>query len=161
MQKSLRRGLEEDAMYWALELEEKYFNYLWKRLVIISHEDVGIVSIDVILFVETCRAQYDWLRSQKNDRHRLLVLGNAVLAICRAAKTRIGDDFLYIALKTPHALDKKPIPDYALDAHTLRGKMLGRGWEKEGNEFWFSESSKVNNEVEGFNTYLPERRKRI
>lgn len=160
-QKSMRRGLEQDAMYWALELEERYGAYLWKRMIIISHEDMGIVNTEVINFVETCRNQYLYLKAQKNDRHRLLVTANAVLAICRSVKTRIGDDFLNVCLKHPHGIDKKEIPDYALDAHTLRGKKKGRGWDKDGDRFWFEESSVIENEVEGYNTYLPIRRKMI
>ena len=161
MQKSIRRGLEEDAMYWCLELEEKYFNYLWKRLLVISHEDMGIVSMDVVNFVETCRNQYLYLKKEKNDRHRLLVLANAVLALCRAKKTRIGDDFLNVCLKERHGKEYKEVPDFALDAHTMRGKRKGRGWDRDGNRFWFEESSKINNEVEGFNDYLEKRKQRM
>ena len=43
MQKSIRRGIEDEAIFWAVELfESNYAEYIWKRLRIISSEDVGL-----------------------------------------------------------------------------------------------------------------------
>jgi hypothetical protein len=36
LRKSIRRGLEEDAMFWAVEMETRFPDYLWKRLQVIS-----------------------------------------------------------------------------------------------------------------------------
>jgi hypothetical protein len=45
LQKCIRRGLEEDALYWAYELAESrnknYSSWLWTRLKVIACEDVG------------------------------------------------------------------------------------------------------------------------
>ena len=41
LQKSIRRGMEKDALNWGWELElSNYGKYLWKRLTIISIEDI-------------------------------------------------------------------------------------------------------------------------
>ena len=45
LQKSLRRGEERDALFWATELELSGFGkYVWKRLRIIASEDVGLAE---------------------------------------------------------------------------------------------------------------------
>src|SRR3990172_63220 len=90
MQKSIRRGLEEDAMYWAAELETKFPDYLWKRLQIISVEDIGIADPQVVLYVAEMRRLYQELKKEydkepkKKSRSFRMVLANAILAMCRA-----------------------------------------------------------------------------
>ncbi len=45
LQKCIRRGREEEAMYWALEMAESGCGkYLWRRLMIIGAEDVGLAD---------------------------------------------------------------------------------------------------------------------
>jgi len=45
LQKSIRRGDEEGALYWSLELSESSFGqYLWRRLLIIASEDIGLAD---------------------------------------------------------------------------------------------------------------------
>src|SRR5919109_910858 len=42
LQKCVRRGEEENALYWAAEMDRSGFgNYCWKRLKVICSEDVG------------------------------------------------------------------------------------------------------------------------
>lgn len=157
MQKMIRRGKEREAIYWALELEEKYHNYMWKRLTIISHEEIGITNPSIPMMVNAYREQYYFLRDAKASE-RLLVLGNTIMLLCREPKCRIGDNFINVALRDRRGPEVKEVPDVALDAHTRRGKMKGRGWDQDGLEFWFTQSSKVENEVEGMDIYLEERR---
>src|SRR4051794_35785234 len=68
MQKSIRRGMERDALYFAAELELAGFgNYVWKRLRIIASEDVGLADPGACLVV---RALYEnWLEQRKADRN--------------------------------------------------------------------------------------------
>ena len=40
LQKDIRRGNEKEALGWALEMFPEYSNYVWKRLLVISAEDV-------------------------------------------------------------------------------------------------------------------------
>src|SRR5437879_4419775 len=43
LQKCIRRGLADDALFWATELDLAGFGeYVWKRLRIIASEDVGL-----------------------------------------------------------------------------------------------------------------------
>jgi replication-associated recombination protein RarA len=46
MQKSIRRGLEEDALFWGTELYlSDLADQAWSRLLVISSEDVGLASL--------------------------------------------------------------------------------------------------------------------
>jgi replication-associated recombination protein RarA len=141
MQKCIRRGLEEQAMFWAIELETRFHDYLWKRLQIISIEDIGIGDPQVVLYVAEMRKLYQELRKdfeKRGARSLRMALSNAILAMCRATKSRIGDEF-GIVMYGRHEDGLHPeIPDFALDQHTKRGKEMGRG-----PEHFFSEGIKL------------------
>jgi replication-associated recombination protein RarA len=125
LQKCIRRGLEEDAVFWAQELESRFYKYVWKRLLTIAHEDVGPASPETVMFVETCRQHYFWFLQEKT--FSVLPLVNAVVALCRAPKSRDACDLLYLAY---YDNEHKPeMPDWALDRHTARGRQMGRGWD--------------------------------
>ncbi|MFI5284126.1 MAG: hypothetical protein ACHQ0J_13500 [Candidatus Dormibacterales bacterium] len=129
MQKSIRRGLEEDALFWASELDlSGYGNYAFKRLRIIASEDVGLADSQVAVEV---RCLYEnWLEVRKaKPEERLdgaLFLAHAVLLLSRALKSRIVDHALMVFW---FGGERKgwSIPDYALDQHTSRGRRLKRG----------------------------------
>lgn len=133
MQKCIRRGLEPDALFWATELDiSGYGEYVWKRLKIITSEDVGLASPQL---AATVHALYlCWLEQRKKAdvRHgpERLFLVHAVILLARSPKSRLVDHALiafYEAQRPP-----RPIPDFALDKHTARGKALRRGHE----HFW-------------------------
>jgi len=157
MQKSIRRGLEEEAMYWAAELETKFPDYLWKRLQIISIEDIGIADPQVVLYVAEMRRLYHEIKKEyerspnKKSRSFRMALGNAILSLCRAKKTRIGDEFQIVIYGRRENGWKIDIPDYALDMHTSRGRKMGRGQK----HFW-EESVKLKNEYRVDNPYHDE-----
>lgn len=133
MQKCIRRGLEEDALFWATELDRAGFGeYVWKRLRIICSEDVGLASPGLPTEI---RALYDNWRDQrkKKDEHHgpeRLFLVHAVFLLCRAPKSRIVDHALIALYEGTRPTPE--IPDFALDRHTLRGKRKRRGWR----HFW-------------------------
>jgi replication-associated recombination protein RarA len=84
--------------------------------------------------------EYD-ARRRENDSYRLFLV-HAVLFLARSPKSRIVDDLLNVVYGQIQHEDKKlPIPDYALDRHTLRGKKMGRGLEH-----FFSEGTKLSKE---------------
>jgi replication-associated recombination protein RarA len=134
MQKCIRRGLEDDALFWATELDLAGFGeYVWKRLRIIASEDVGLAEPSA---AATVRALYaNWLdqRKKKDERHgpERLFLVHAVIELCRARKSRLVDHALIVHYEGPRT--KRPVPDFALDHHTRRGKARQRGhthfWE--------------------------------
>jgi replication-associated recombination protein RarA len=127
LQKMIRRGDEVEAMYWAIELEGKYYQALWDRLEVISHEDIGITSMNTILFIRTCKEQYLEFRGKESGSRRLM-LSNAILALCRAQKTRVADHFNISSYRRLPE-ERKEIPDVAKDVHTRSGEILGRDWD--------------------------------
>jgi replication-associated recombination protein RarA len=141
LQKDIRRGKEYEAVFWAAELESFNPTALWNRLRAIASEDIGIANPLALLIIDVLERKYDDARKRNNDSYRLF-LTHAVLFLARSRKSRIVDDLLNVVYGEIQHEDKKlPIPDYALDMHTLRGKKMGRGIEH-----FFSEGTKLNKE---------------
>lgn len=139
MQKSIRRGLEEEAMYWAIEIETIQHSYLFNRLEAIAHEEIGLANPDAILFTYVCKQQYIDMRKRANGSTRL-VLSNLILYLCRSKKSRLADHFNISQHRDPQ---RREIPDFALDQHTGRGRQLKRG----ADHFW-TDGTVLANEVE-------------
>jgi replication-associated recombination protein RarA len=131
LQKCIRRGLEDQAMYWAVELfTSNYAEYAWKRLRIMASEDVGLAAPGVVAEVAALYQHHKLQASKKDDKNQpeRLFLTHAVLLLCRAPKSRVVDHaLLYHWLRHEHV--HEPIPDLALDKHNERGRRLGRGWK--------------------------------
>jgi replication-associated recombination protein RarA len=142
-QKCVRRGLEDEAMYWAVELHESnYADYLWKRIKVIASEDIGLAEPMLILQIQTLWE--NWKEQRKDDKvtqktsHRLFVT-HAVLLLCRARKSRLVDHFNIYHFRSHQATDLE-IPDFAFDKHTRRGKRVGRGLDH-----FFEDGAKLEN----------------
>jgi replication-associated recombination protein RarA len=141
LQKDIRRGKEYQTVFWAAELESFNPTALWNRLRIIASEDIGIANPLAPLIIDVLEKEYDDAKERENDSYRLF-LTHAVLFLARSRKSRIVDDLLNVVYGEIQHEDKKPpIPDYALDMHTLRGKKMGRGLEH-----FFSEGTKLKKE---------------
>lgn len=137
LQKCIRRNLEYEAVFFSFQLEGFNPTALWNRLKVIASEDIGCANPLMPILVETLEKHY-LAEKQKLDGEPLIFLCNAVVCLCRCPKSRITDDLLnVIILENKHL----PIPDYALDKHTARGRAKGRGFEH-----FFNEGSKVVNE---------------
>jgi replication-associated recombination protein RarA len=133
LQKCVRRGQEEQALYWSAELDRSgYGRYLWYRLQIIACEDVGLAE-GPQLFAEI-RALYEaWkevLAKKHGHKPERLFLGQAILRLVRAKKTELVGEALSCHWEINDKLFE--IPDYALDPHTERGRKMGR----EMPDFW-------------------------
>lgn len=141
LQKEIRRGNEYEAVYWATELATTNPQMLWKRLRIIASEDVGPADPVATMVIDALKRNWDSI-SRKNGASRLFMV-HAVLHLARAPKSRTVDDLL-ITIYGEMGFEKKklPIPDYALDTHTVRGKMMGRGFKH-----FLEEGAKLNNET--------------
>ena len=122
LQKSVRRGQEREAVFWAMQMESRFHKYLWKRLIVIAHEDIGIAAPDVIMFVEQCKQHYFEMLDAGHPENLPLI--NAVVAMVRAPKTRVAISLHVLIYETDVMYD---IPDEALDMHTERGRKLKRG----------------------------------
>jgi replication-associated recombination protein RarA len=133
MQKCIRRGMEREAMEFAVELGHTSRNLAsmtCTRLQIISHEDIGLADPFVQVYVATaCQQAMSWYDSAKLGKWRMPV-GNAIRIMARAAKSREGDHFC-IATGLKSMLDgyAPEIPDFAMDMHTMEGRKRGRGIE--------------------------------
>lgn len=145
LQKCIRRGLEEEAMYWALEMAHSGFGqYLWRRLMVIATEDVGVADPQCLAVVVA-----GWSITKETTKSfssppgmKTEPLGMVVLYMCRAPKCREGDDFQWYVSERRKRGWRIPIPDVALDEHTDRGRKLGRG-----QAFWFEHASQLGRSV--------------
>ncbi|WP_050637116.1 hypothetical protein [Candidatus Stoquefichus sp. SB1] len=127
LQKSIRRGLEEQACMFAYELyvsspqlEEK----LWRRLLTISVEDIGMGNPMAAIMVNNLyrmSREFDY-----SDGDRSIYFIHAIRYMCQSEKDRSSDLLKNICIKS-FAMGKFPeVPDYALDKHTQRGQAMGR-----------------------------------
>lgn len=132
MQKAIRRGLEREAMEFAVELmhtSKAFHSMVCKRLQIVSHEDIDTEAAPhIVPFVKAaCEQAMAWYDPDKLGGSRLAI-GNAIRMMCRAKKSREGDHFAAaIGLRSLLEDFVPAIPDWANDQHTLAGRKLGRG----------------------------------
>ena len=130
LQKCVRRGEESEALFWAVELYESgYAEWCWKRLRIMSSEDVGLAEPYISSQIWALYSMFKEAAKNKEDKAepQRLFLTHAVFLLCRSKKSRLIDWALIWAWLT-HTHRKLPVPDVALDKHTSRGRMKRRGW---------------------------------
>lgn len=127
LQKSIRRGLEEDSLFWATELYlSDYAAHAWSRFLVIASEDIGLADSAVFAQVH---ALYETWKNRKKEGDARLYFTHALLILARAPKSRIVDHALITFFEGDRNQLKRDIPDWALDVHTSRGRFLGRGCE--------------------------------
>lgn len=87
LQKSIRRNHKDWAIWAVNELNEKWRQVAWKRLLIITCEDVGELVTSQII---------SYMRSAFQDQtSHAYWLAKAVLLLCDAVKSRDCDNFIY------------------------------------------------------------------
>ena len=110
----------------ALELYETAPHYTWKRVLITAAEDIGLSASDVV--VSSLAQAWEFCRKMSYyvSPHHLTM---AVMLLCRAPKsTEVEDAQTYIMEKKKQGW-RIEIPEWALDAHTKRGRALkGENW---------------------------------
>jgi len=162
MQKAIRRGDEKIAGYFALELMHSgYYNYVWKRLLIISAEDcAGIITKEIWALKQAFDMAYD-IKKRKGGG---VCIAKAVILMCRQAKSRDADHLAVLVylennidetdLKTRldeyDNSEKIELPEYTFDWHTQTGKKAG----KTKREFFFSEFEALMPREQGTFDYL-------
>lgn len=141
LQKEVRRGNAKLAGFWALEVwsgQKGYDEYVWRRLLVISAEDVaGYVTQEI-------KALYDSYqlinrKTKRGERKGRIFLSKAVLLLCAADKSRDPDHLQNLVYdqglgrtdaEIEASLDdvrRNPIevPAYAFDCHTSKGIRAG------------------------------------
>lgn len=145
MQKCIRRGMEKEAMQFAVEMmhsSKAFCSMATKRLEVISHEDVDTQTQPHIApFVKAaCEQARSWWDADpaKCGKARMAV-GNAIRMMCRATKSREGDHF-QASIGWAEVLEHftPEIPDWAYDQHTYEGRA-----KKRGLKFFREESTKL------------------
>jgi len=124
LQKAIRRGQEEEALYWALELYPRYHKYCWGRLLVVSAEDIEDDMATVVIN-NLHQAFKQTNEGAKQIRHRIF-LTKAILYLCRSVKSRETDHFQHWHDIQKANSAQKEIPEYAFDVHTKRGRQNGK-----------------------------------
>lgn len=154
LQKCIRRGMEYEALHFAVELEEFNPTMLWNRLKVIAAEDVGPANPQMPILIDVLQKNYLSEKSKLGENNASLYLADAVVCLCFSQKSRITDDLLAVVFSEREQGKYPPIPEFALDMHTARGKALGKGIDD-----FFSEGNKLENEA--FNNSYTERAKEL
>lgn len=143
LQKSIRRGLAEEAVTFAYEMyitSEQFEEKLWRRLQAISVEDVGFGDLNAPILINTLNQMRQNFPYSDGDRPIFFV--HAIRFLAAAKKDRTSDNLKNI-IKTEFAYGRKPeIPDFALDMHTKKGRSMGRDFKH-----FLAEGSRVENEL--------------
>ncbi len=129
LQKEIRRGLEENAVFLAYEmvitspaLEDK----LWQRLMVISVEDVGFGEPNAPVLLNALFQMVQAFDRSLGERKLFAV--HAVRYLCKCQKDRSSDEMIvWTKLAFEQETARPEIPDYALDMHTAEGQKMGRG----------------------------------
>jgi len=136
-QKCIRRGKEADVIFFGTELAGSgYSKYVWKRMLIIASEDIGLANNDACVQVQALYQNWVVI-SDKSMEEGMIPMIHAMMILTRSKKNRAVDDAKIFALKSGY---KRDIPDFAIDVHTRRGKQMGRN-----HKFFIEEGSKVEN----------------
>lgn len=128
MQKCIRRNLEDQALYWMVELSTSgYDEYIWKRLKIIASEDVGLADNNAAILVQSLYQSFIQQAKKKDEKNapERMFLTHAVIYLCRAPKSRLVD-YALTASWNEHSSRAERIPDFAFDMHTKEGRAHGR-----------------------------------
>ena len=157
LQKAVRCGMTEKAMYAAYKLASLNWWSCWKRLSVIVDEDVGqpevITAVDVLYRKFMALKKDEKEKKLSWDMERCVVCAAKILA--DAPKDRQADEFLELVdvmekrVMVKELKKKKDelesVPDEALDMHTLQGRKMGRG-----NLFWYEVSSETVNKTPAY-----------
>lgn len=139
LQKCIRRGRADDAIWWAIEMNESgYGAYAWRRLMVIASEDVGLADHHAPVLVnalyqmsvelyKAARARTEGAEQKDKVVWNEESLTHAVWYLAHADKSReLCDQYATITQRVAKG-ERQEIPGWALDSHTARGRAMGRG----------------------------------
>lgn len=157
LQKSIRRSQSYESAYWTYLLHQSgYGLYLWRRLFVITSEDVGNANPHAPVLVSSL--SQNWLLLHKHNKemtlHKCMLAIQASVYLAESPKVREIDSLVnLIDHRVQSESEMLDIPDYAIDPHTQKGKSIygkfGKddGKEKERWIRWFEESALISNQA--------------
>jgi replication-associated recombination protein RarA len=146
LQKSIRRGLIEEAALAAYELfanGPETEEVLWRRLEIIATEDVGLGLPHAPAVIEALYAQ----ATRMVDRgDRWIYCAHAVRVLAGAPKDNMSMELAGWTRAVTERGERKPVvEDYMVDLHTRRGAGMGRD-----AAHWWNEGARLHRRVPGY-----------
>lgn len=124
LQKEIRRGNEDSALFWAHELVDSGFsNHMWNRLGVMVSEEIGLADPDAYPRIHAMRQLYEArMKSATKGPHTFEILGAAILYMCRAPKNKEAGMASYSVMMERYNGRRDQVPDYAVDFHTKAGR---------------------------------------
>jgi replication-associated recombination protein RarA len=158
MQKAIRRNDSKLAGYFALELHHSgYAQYAWKRFLTVSAEDCygDTITTEIYNLFRSFMPVNDGRPDLGRGR---IFISKAVIILCRTPKRRDAD-YLQNLIYDRNDVSKEeieqilqacqeekfPIPEYAYDVHTKKGRYMG----KTKKDFFLEENSASTPRVKG------------
>jgi replication-associated recombination protein RarA len=146
LQKSIRRGLVEEAALAAYELFSngaETEEVLWRRLEIIATEDVGFGLLNAPAVIE---ALYTQATRMLDRGDRWIYCAHAVRLLATAPKDNMSMELAGWTRAVVERGERKPVvEDYMLDLHTRRGTELGRDVAH-----WWNQGARLHNRIAGY-----------
>jgi len=146
LQKSIRRGLVEEAALAAYELfanGAETEEVLWRRLEIIATEDVGLGLRNAPAIIESLYQQ----ATRMLDRgDRWIYCAHAVRLLATAPKDSMSMELAGWTKAVMDRGERKPVvEDFMVDLHTRRGADMGRTVAH-----WWNEGARLRNRIPGY-----------
>ena len=139
MQKCIRRGMEREAMEFAVELihtSKAFHSMVCNRLEVICHEDLDTLAAPHVFPFVAASLAASRERNSKSIGEARLMVGNVIRMMCRSPKSRAGCHLVAaIGLRSLLEGYAPTIPDWACDMHTMKSRAMSRGldhFRKEG-----------------------------
>lgn len=145
LQKSIRRGLEENAIAAAYEMyitSPQFLEKLWRRLLAISVEDIGFGDTNAPSQIYTLFKIAQEFPYSDGDQPMFFM--HAIRYLCRCKKERTTDNIKNRIMKEWEHGRIPQVPDYAYDLHTTKGRAMGRD-----EVHFLTEASRVTPQLEG------------
>ena len=150
LQKAIRRGKIEDAVYAAHEMFYKYNEYTWKTLLTVSAEDCyGVITQEIWSLYQV---QKFIQNSNKNKEIPTIYISKAICLLVNACHNRDADlvacnlfnDNIYKIVDIKDVDESYKIvdlPNYVFDCHTKEGRIVG----KKKEDFFKEEEESMSN----------------
>lgn len=150
LQKAIRRGQEERALYWAYEMiHGGYIGYFWRRISVIVVEDIGLANPEAAILCNALAQLNE--RVNRNGFTETFHPTMAILCLCRSPKSReIDYSNDWIDRKREMGW-REEIPIESLDEHNEAGrqriKKMEGNYRKNKDEVFYYESILLNKPV--------------